>query len=130
MDSFSRFSRLRFSRETYGGKTTEKRGGSLPAEGEPLDQLLNDCRVILDGSRHNGHPRFFGYVASPATAPGAFADLIASALNSNVTSWRSGPAATEIERIVVRWLAALIGYAPGATGVLTSGGSTVTPIAH
>jgi len=133
-DYFSQVSRLKVFPETYGGKTTEKLGASLPVEGEPLDQLLNDCRVILDGSRHNGHPRFFGYVASPATAPGAFADLIASALNSNVTSWRSGPAATEIERIVVRWLAALIGYAPRATGILTSGGSmanlTALMVAH
>ena len=122
-DYFSQVSNLKVFPETYGGKTTEKLGLSLPIEGEPLDQLLNDCRVILDGSRHNGHPRFFGYVASPATAPGAFADLIASALNSNVTSWRSGPAATEIERTVVRWLGALIGYAQDASGILTSGGS-------
>src|SRR2546423_1243973 len=109
-DYFAQFPNLKVFPETYGGKAAEKLGSSLPIEAEPLDQLLNDCRVILDGSRHNGHPRFFGYVASPATAPGAFADLIASALNSNVTSWRSGPAATEIERTVVRWLAALIGY--------------------
>ena len=133
-DYFSQVSNLKVFPETYGGKTTEKLGPSLPIEGEPFDQLLNDCRVILDGSRHNGHPRFFGYVASPATAPGAFADLIASALNSNVTSWRSGPAATEIERTVVGWLGALIGYAQDATGILTSGGSmanlTALMVAH
>ena len=133
-DYFSQVSNLKVFPETYGGKTTEKLGSSLPIEAEPLDQLLNDCRVILDGSRHNGHPRFFGYVASPATAPGAFADLIASALNSNVTSWRSGPAATEIERTVVRWLAALIGYGGNVSGILTSGGSmanlTALMVAH
>ncbi len=58
--------------------------------------------------------------------PAAFADLIASALNANVTSWRSGPAATEIERQVIAWLASLIGYGDGdhpAFGLLTSGGS-------
>src|SRR6185295_8592476 len=82
--------------------------------------------TIIANSRHNGHPRFFGYVASPATAPGAFADLIASALNANVTSWRSGPAATEVENTVINWLASLIGYssaAQPANGLLTSGGS-------
>src|SRR6185295_10295858 len=93
--------------------------------------------TIIANSRHNGHPRFFGYVASPATAPGAFADLIASALNTNLTSWRSGPAATEIERTVVRWLASLIRYGDEtheAHGLLTSGGSmanlTALLIAH
>ena len=96
--------------------------------------MIDDCRAILEASRHNGHPRFFGYVASPSTAPGAFADLIASTLNSNVTSWRSGPAATEVERTVVGWLATLIGYRAGAAGILTSGGSmanlTALMIAH
>ena len=109
----------------------------LPFEGDTLANLIEDCRYILNGSRHNGHPRFFGYVASPSTAPGAFADLIASTINVNVTSWRSGPAATEIERTVIRWLAEMIGYANDKQkthGLLTSGGSmanfTALLIAH
>jgi aromatic-L-amino-acid decarboxylase len=109
--------------QTSAGKTIEQVGAELPAEAEPLAQLLADCRSILAGSRHNGHPRFFGYVASPSTPVGAFADLIASTLNANVTSWRSGPAATEIERVVVRWLGSLIGFSESAHGLLTSGGS-------
>src|SRR5207244_7851090 len=91
----------------------------------PIEKLFNDVRTIIDCSRHNGHPRFFGYVASPATPPGAFADLIASALNSSVTSWRSGPAATEVERMVVQWLGSLIGYTNNAQGLMASGGSMV-----
>jgi len=95
----------------------------LPSEGETVEELVNDCRTIFDASRHNGHPRFFGYVASPSTPIGAFADLVASTLNSNVTSWRSAPAATVIEKTVVRWLAALVGYVENAHGLLVSGGS-------
>jgi glutamate/tyrosine decarboxylase-like PLP-dependent enzyme len=133
-DYFSRVSEMPLFPDISGGQTIRKLGASLPIEGEPLDQLLDDCRTILNGSRHNGHPRFFGYVASPSTPPGAFADLIASTLNSNVTSWRSGPAATEIERTVVRWLGSLIGYGDNAAGILTSGGSmanlTALMIAH
>ena len=123
---FSEVSSLPVFPQTAGGKTIDEIGTDLPLTGEPLEQLLDDCRTIIRNSRHNGHPRFFGYVASPATAPGAFADLIASALNSNVTSWRSGPAATEIERTVIAWLASLIGYSSDdrpAHGLLTSGGS-------
>ena len=123
---FSEVSTLPVFPQTWGGKTIGKIGASLPVKGEPLEQLLDDCHGIIENSRHSGHPRFFGYVASPATAPGAFADLIASALNPNLTSWRSGPAATEIERTVIGWLASLIGYAGGdrpAHGLLTSGGS-------
>jgi aromatic-L-amino-acid decarboxylase len=94
-----------------------------PAAPDPLDELFADCRRIFEGSRHSSHPRFFGYVASPATPVGAFADLIASALNQNVPAWRSAPAATEVEHTVIRWLAALVNYAEGASGLLTSGGS-------
>ena len=82
----------------------------------PLEQLLGECRTIMDLSRHNGHPRFFGYVASPSTPIGAYGDLIASALNANITCWRSGPAGTEVERMVVRWLGSLIGYDRDAKG--------------
>ncbi|MGB8508378.1 MAG: aminotransferase class I/II-fold pyridoxal phosphate-dependent enzyme [Pyrinomonadaceae bacterium] len=95
----------------------------LPADGEPLERLMDDCRALVGGSRQNGHPRMFGYVASPSTPVGAFANLFASALNQNVPAWRSSPAATVIERNVVRRLAELIGYGAECGGLLTSGGS-------
>ena len=115
--------------ENYAGKTTESIKAELSAEGVPLDQLIAECRRVMDLSRHNGHPRFFGYVASPSTPIGAYADLIASALNANITCWRSGPAGTEVERMVVRWLGALIHYDSDAKGLLTSGGSMANMIA-
>jgi len=115
--------------ENHAGKTTELIDAELSAEGVPLEQLLNECRKIMDLSRHNGHPRFFGYVASPSTPIGAYGDLIASALNANITCWRSGPAGTEVERMVVRWLGSLINYDSDAKGLLTSGGSMANMIA-
>ncbi|HEX8352868.1 MAG TPA: pyridoxal-dependent decarboxylase [Pyrinomonadaceae bacterium] len=102
--------------------------GRLPEAGVGLDELARACAEVVRHSRQNGHPRMFGYVASPATPVGAFASLLASALNSNVTSWRSAPAPTEVERTVVGWLAEMIGFkgaGPGEScgGLLTSGGS-------
>ncbi|MGH9900531.1 MAG: pyridoxal phosphate-dependent decarboxylase family protein [Pyrinomonadaceae bacterium] len=94
-----------------------------PAEAVPLEKIIDDCKVIFSKSRNNGSPRFFGYVASPAAPVGAFASLLAAALNQNVTAWRSAPAATEIEKTVVRWLATLVGYGEACGGLLTSGGS-------
>lgn len=126
---FATVSTLPVFPQTSGGKTIEQLGAELPLNGEPLDKLLDDCRSIIANLRHNGHPRFFGYVASPATPVGAFADLIASALNANVTAWRSSPSATEIERTVVAWLGSLIGYSRSAQGLLTSGGSMANLIA-
>src|SRR5947209_16489814 len=123
MDYFERVSELPVFPDTSAAQIREQLETSLPTEGEPLERLIEDCRVVVKASRQNGHPRFFGYVASPATPIGAFADLIASALNQNVPVWRSAPAATHIERTTVRWLAELIGYPHDAGGLLTSGGS-------
>ena len=113
----------------YAGKTKEAINNELPLAGRPLDELIDECRTVMNLSRHNGHPRFFGYVASPSTPIGAYADLIASALNANITCWRSGPAGTEIEQLVVRWLGSLIHYDENARGLLTSGGSMANMIA-
>ena len=115
--------------ENHAGKTTDSIDADLSTEGVPLDKLIDECRAIVDLSRHNGHPRFFGYVASPSTPIGAYGDLIASALNANITCWRSGPAGTELERMVVRWLGSLIHYDREANGLLTSGGSMANMIA-
>src|SRR5919112_44084 len=103
-------------------------GGGLPAEGTGLEALTRACAEVFRQSRQNGHPRMFGYVASPATPVGTFASLAAAALNSNVTSWRSAPGPTEVEQTAVRWLAELIGFKGEGLnetcgGLLTSGGS-------
>ena len=114
--------------ETSSEQVTNLFGRGLPAEPVGLEALARDCREVLRHSRQNGHPRMFGYVASPAAPAGAYATLLASALNSNVTSWRSAPSATAVEKTVVRWLAEMIRYAGAGVneacgGLLTSGGS-------
>jgi len=84
-------------------------------------------RNVVELSRwQNG--RFFGYVMGSGEPSGAAADLLASVINQNVTSWRSAPAATVIERTVVKWLADAIGCA-GFSGSLTGGGSSANLMA-
>jgi aromatic-L-amino-acid/L-tryptophan decarboxylase len=94
----------------------------LPTEGESLDGLLDRCSAVLAAGRRAA-PTFFGYVLSPPSPIGVAADLLASAADQNVTSWRSAPAATRVEHIVLRWLGQLAGFAGDAAGVLVSGGS-------
>jgi aromatic-L-amino-acid/L-tryptophan decarboxylase len=97
----------------------------------PLPIQPQDPRAILDefaahvaaNSRDNGHPRMFGYVQSSGTFVGAIGDFLASSLNANVTSWRSSPAATTIERQVIGWMKDLAGFDAGGDGLLVSGGS-------
>jgi glutamate/tyrosine decarboxylase-like PLP-dependent enzyme len=95
----------------------------LPQSGAAFESLLETVHVIAEFSRHNGHPRFFGYVSSPGTPVAALGSMIESALNINVTCWRSGPAATELEHITINWLKEMLGYPAQAGGLLVSGGS-------
>jgi glutamate/tyrosine decarboxylase-like PLP-dependent enzyme len=95
-----------------------------PSAGVPFADLLDTVReVVEEFSRHNGHPRFFGYVASPGTPVAAMGSMIAAAFNINVTGWRSGPAATEMELLCIRWIQEMLGYPAGGAGLLVSGGS-------
>ena len=97
---------------------------ALPREGSGIADALTVVRdIVYPLSRHNGHPRFFGYVASPGTAVAAIGDFLAAGLNANVTSWRSAPAAAQIEHVVVDWLKSMLGYAAESQGLLVSGGS-------
>jgi glutamate/tyrosine decarboxylase-like PLP-dependent enzyme len=97
----------------------------LPRAATPPDDLLATWRdVVLPYCRHNGHPRFFGYVVTSADPLGMLADAVASAMNQPVTAWRSSPAAMEVERLVVRWLTELTGFGGAGHGLLVSGGSS------
>jgi glutamate/tyrosine decarboxylase-like PLP-dependent enzyme len=95
--------------------------GDPPAKGLKTD-ALQQLPTLIDNSRaQNG--RFFGYVLGSGDPVGAAADLLASALNQNVTAWRSSPAGITIEKTVIRWLAESIGCR-GFQGSLTGGGSS------
>lgn len=90
---------------------------------DPKDVIADFENVVLSHTRHNAHPRMFGYVQSPGIPIAAAADLLASTLNANVTAWRSAPAATEIERLTVDWIKQILGYPPDSIGLFVSGGS-------
>jgi glutamate/tyrosine decarboxylase-like PLP-dependent enzyme len=96
----------------------------MPQEGCRFEEALGTLRdVAVEHSRHSAHPRFFGYVSSPGTAVNAMGSMVASALNINVTGWRSAPVATEIERLAIGWLKEMLAYPAAAGGLLVSGGS-------
>ena len=94
----------------------------LPADGESVDELLAACAAVLGAGRRTT-PAFFGYVQSPPAPVGVAADLLVSAADQNLTSWRSGPAAAAVEHQTLRWLGEFVGFDPAATGILVSGGS-------
>src|SRR4051794_3120537 len=99
---------------------------ALPAEGESVEDLLGACAAVLAGGRRTT-PTFFGYVQSPPAPVGVAADLLVSAGDQNLTSWRSGPTAVAVEHQTLRWLGEFVGFDEAATGILVSGGGPPHP---
>ena len=95
----------------------------LPKESISTTLLKIFRETIIPFSRQNAHPRMFGYVQSPGTPVAAFADLLASTLNANLTVWRSAPAPVEMERLTIDWIRQILGFNAEAGGLFVSGGS-------
>ena len=111
-------------RHMFSRRIRDRLDATLPTKGTDFDGLLRVFREdIIPFSRQNAHPRMFGYVQSPGTPIAAFADLLASTLNANLTVWRSAPAPVEVERLTIDWIRQILGFNAGAGGLFVSGGS-------
>lgn len=69
-----------------------------------------------------GSPRFFGFVNGSGTMMSVLAEALAASVNMNVGGWKAGPAATEIEKRSIAWIAELIDYNTDCGGLFVSGG--------
>jgi aromatic-L-amino-acid decarboxylase len=79
--------------------------GTPPEGGTTLDAIFSDIeRVIVPGVAHWAHPQFMSYFGCTTTNPGILAEMITAALNVNAMTWRTSPAATELETLVLDWL--------------------------
>ena len=93
--------------------------GSAPEYGEPFSALLADFeRVVLPGITHWNSPRFFAYFATSASPVGVAAEALAAALDVKAMLWRTSPAASELEDVVMRWLRDLMGLPQAFTGII------------
>ncbi|EID55068.1 aminotransferase class V-fold PLP-dependent enzyme [Saccharomonospora xinjiangensis] len=80
-----------------------------PEHGEPFDAVLADLdRVVLPGITHWQHPSFFAYFPANASGPAMLGDLLSSGLGVQGMLWATSPACTELETVVVDWLAELL----------------------
>jgi aromatic-L-amino-acid decarboxylase len=90
---------------------------SPPDEPEPFAAILRDLdEVLVPGMTHWQHPRNFAYFSVSAARPGILAELLAAALNQVAILWRTAPASTELEGLVLDWAAQLLGLPSGWHG--------------
>src|SRR5207302_8937358 len=102
----------------------------MPIAGVPGEEILaRFARDVAPHAMQIPSPRYFGQFNPTPLAIGVWADALCSALNQNAGAWRNGPTSALIEDRAIRWLCELLGYGPGAFGVLASGGSEANLIA-
>ena len=100
---------------------------SPPERAEPFEAILRDLdEVIVPGTTHWNHPRFFAYFAITGSEPGILAELLSAAFNVNAMLWRTGPAATELEELVLDWLKQLLALPEDWHGHIEDTASTST----
>ncbi len=98
-------------------------GEPAPETGHALDDLLARIEPAILKSFNTAGPGYLAFIPGGGIPAAALADFIACATNRFVNVTAAAPALARIEATVIEWLAALMGYPPGAGGILTSGGS-------
>jgi glutamate/tyrosine decarboxylase-like PLP-dependent enzyme len=78
-------------------------------------------RLVQPYPNGNLHPRYWGWVQGNGTLLGMMADMLAAGLNPHLAGFNHTPAL--VEHQVIAWLAELLGFPPGASGLLVTGGS-------
>src|ERR1700716_1834098 len=90
-----------------------------PENGEPMETILADVdRLIVPALTHWSHPSFFAYFATSTSAPGIFGELLSAAFDVKSMLWRTSPASTELEEVVLDWLRQMIGLDGGMSGII------------
>jgi len=112
------------------GEVAGRLPAAMPEQGEPLEAIWRDFeQVILPGVTHWNHPGFMAYFGITGSAPGVLGELLSAALNVNGMLWRTCPAATELELVVLGWLRAALGLPEGFFGFLTDTASISSLVA-
>ena len=69
------------------------------------------------------HPRYFGLFNPSVTLPSVIADTLTAMYNPQLATWRTSPAANEIERHTLAWLAGKFGLPASTIAHFTTGGA-------
>jgi len=97
---------------------------SIPAQGRPLDELLNVLAEHVDRPGINpASGAHLGYIPGGGLYPSALGDYLACVTNRYSGVFYGSPGAARMEHMLIQWLAELIGFPDTAGGDLTSGGS-------
>jgi len=90
---------------------------SLDEVGADVERMLQTWQVQVT------HPRYFGLFNPSVTPASIIGDALAAMYNPQLATWRTSPAANEIERHTLAWLAGKFGLPADTAANFTSGGA-------
>lgn len=99
----------------------------LPVKGIAHDALADRLSELMPYGVGNTHPRFFGWVHGAGNPGGVMAEIAAAAMNANLGGRDHG--AIHVERQVLDWCCAMMGFPAESGGLIVSGTSMATIIA-
>ncbi len=105
---------------------------SAPETGEDFAEVIKDIdRLILPAVTHWNHPNFHGLFSTSTSSVGIFGELLSAAFDMKAMLWRTSPASTELEEVVLDWLRQMMGLDEGLKGIIydTASVSTLHAIA-
>jgi glutamate/tyrosine decarboxylase-like PLP-dependent enzyme len=82
-----------------------------------VEQMLRAWQVQVT------HPRYFGLFNPSVTLSSVVADALVATYNPQLAAWRTSPAANEMERHTLAWLANRFGLPADASATFTNGGA-------
>jgi glutamate/tyrosine decarboxylase-like PLP-dependent enzyme len=89
----------------------------------PLEEVIADVEKMLRTWQVQvTHPRYFGLFNPSVTLASVVADSLVAMYNPQLANWRTSPAANEIERHTLGWLAGRFGLPRETVATFTSGG--------
>src|SRR5262249_31507750 len=89
-----------------------------------LDDVTADVeRMLRMWQVQVTHPRYFGLFNPSVTLASIIADTLVAMYNPQLATWRTSPAANEIERHTLAWLTNKFGFPANASASFTSGGT-------
>ncbi len=95
---------------------------TLPSTSQDIKEIYEDFyEKILPYRKGNVHPMFFSWVEGNGTITGVMADMLASAMNSNLAIGDHG--AVYVEHQVINWCKEMVGFPRDSSGIIVGGGS-------
>ncbi|MDX2343575.1 MAG: aminotransferase class I/II-fold pyridoxal phosphate-dependent enzyme [Acidimicrobiia bacterium] len=83
---------------------------AAPEDPEPFENVMHDLNdIIMPGITHWQSPNWFSYFPANSSGPSLLGEMAAAGLGVQGMLWSTSPAATELETVVVDWMADLLG---------------------